>query len=68
MNRACCARPACRRSPGPPLHGAARAPIAPLAALAGLLLSGWIFYIGGEILLEITARLQQTMEQGWLPW
>ena len=46
----------------------ARAPIAPLAALAGLLLSWWIFYIGGEILLEITARLQQTMEQGWLPW
>jgi len=40
--------------------------IAPLAALAGLLLSWWIFYIGGEILLEITARLQQTMEQTWL--
>jgi hypothetical protein len=37
------------------------APIAPLAALAGLLLSWWIFYIGGEILLEVTARL----EQGW---
>jgi hypothetical protein len=42
------------------------APIAALAALAGLLLSWWIFYIGGEILLEITARLQQTMEQTWL--
>jgi hypothetical protein len=41
--------------------------MAPLAALAGLLLSWWIFYIGGEILLEITARLQQTMEQTWLP-
>jgi hypothetical protein len=42
-------------------HGT-RALIAPMAALAGFLLSWWIFYIGGEILLEITSRL----EQAWL--
>ena len=41
--------------------------LAPLAALAGLLWSWWLFYIGGEILLEITARLQQAVEQAWLP-
>jgi len=54
-------------------HGAApgrrgaRALLAPLTALGSLLLSWWIFYIGGEILLEITARVRQTMEQTWLP-
>ncbi len=35
-----------------------RALLAPLAALAGLLLSWSIFYIGGEILLEIAARAE----------
>jgi len=43
-----------------PARQGTRALIAPMAALAGLLLSWWIFYIGGEILLEITARLEQT--------
>jgi len=41
----------------------ARVPVAPLAALASLLLSWAIFYIGGEILLEIANRLERT----WLP-
>jgi hypothetical protein len=53
-----------------PARRGVRVTIAPLAALASLLLSWWIFYTGGEILLEITTRLQQTiaqtMEQPWL--
>jgi len=43
-----------------PARRGVRVPIAPLAALASLLLSWWIFYIGGEILLEIAARAEQT--------
>jgi hypothetical protein len=43
-----------------------RATVAPLAALGSLLLSWWLFYIGGQILLEITTRVRQTMEQTWL--
>ena len=54
-----------------PARRGTRALIAPLAALASLLLSWWIFYIGGQILLEMTARMQQAtaqrMEQTWLP-
>ena len=38
----------------------ARALLAPIAALAGLLLSWLMFYIGGEILLEIAARAEHT--------
>jgi len=49
-----------------PARRGTRVRLAPLAALASLLFSWWIFYIAGEILLEITVRLQ-TMEQTWLP-
>jgi hypothetical protein len=35
-----------------------RALLAPLAAFGGLVLSWSIFYIGGEILLEIAARAE----------
>jgi len=38
----------------------ARALITPIAALASLVLSWLIFYITGEILLEFTARMEQT--------
>jgi hypothetical protein len=37
-----------------------RALVTPIAALGGLVLSWLIFYIGGEILLEIAARAEQT--------
>jgi hypothetical protein len=37
-----------------------RALLAPVAALGGLLLSWLMFYIGGEILLEIAARAEHT--------
>ena len=43
-----------------------RALLAPLGAFASLLLSWWIFYLSGEMLIEITARIQ-AMDQTWLP-
>jgi hypothetical protein len=37
-----------------------RAVLGPLAALGGLSLAWAMFYVGGEILLEIAARAEQT--------
>jgi hypothetical protein len=42
----------------PKLRHRSRALLTPAAALTGLLLSWLIFYIGGEILLEIAARAE----------
>jgi hypothetical protein len=41
-----------------PARRRSRVLLAPLAALVGLLLSWSIFYVGGEILLEIAARAE----------
>jgi hypothetical protein len=38
----------------------ARALLTPVAALASMILAWMIFYIGGEILMEVTARVEQT--------
>ncbi|MGA2590599.1 MAG: rhomboid family protein [Bryobacteraceae bacterium] len=38
----------------------ARALLTPVAALGSFFLAWMIFYIGGEILMEITARVEQT--------
>jgi hypothetical protein len=46
--------------PAPARRHRARALLTPMAALVGLLLSWLIFYIGGEILLEIAARAEHT--------
>jgi hypothetical protein len=52
---------ACLQSIGrgdPALRHRSRALLTPAAALGGLLLSWLLFYIGGEILLEIAARAE----------
>ena len=52
---------ACLQSVGrsaPTLRHRSRALFTPAAAVGGLLLSWLVFYIGGEILLEIAARAE----------
>jgi hypothetical protein len=45
---------------GPTRRRRSRALLAPVAALGGLALSWLIFYIGGEILVEIAAHAEHT--------
>jgi hypothetical protein len=45
---------------GPARRHSSRALFAPLAAVAGVVLSWLIFYVGGEILMEIAARAEHT--------
>ena len=46
--------------PAPERRRHARALLTPVAALAGMVLAWLIFCLGGEILIEITARVEQT--------
>ena len=46
--------------PAPARSHRRHALLAPIAALSGLLVSWLIFYVAGEILLELAARAEQT--------